>query len=785
MSRKPNLPVRSTIRRTQKPKPKSDLSIEISGVLLVVAAVLGYISLFIQKFGSGGEPSRSAGFAGQMLARAILLAVGDGWIFAPLLVGLVGVQMIVHRRGISLSSRIAGLSILVIAFLAWRHFRFTPDVSWENARQGLGGGVIGYLAALAMTAAFGTRGRLVILLAAVAIGLSLSTGKSVVSGIKGAALGLGGFFRWLWSWVVDFTTVVESADKAAGENPSPGRRSARTEDLPPTPPVIHLADGSTSNVRAEAAAAGQTAEKELPSRPEVKKEKRLELVKPSLPEPQVRDEAKPVRITVDSQPVYQIPPVSILDKHHKVKNLQAHRDIIERTRILEETLESFGVKAKVIEVHQGPVITRYELQPAPGVKVSKITSLADDLALNLAAHEIRIEAPIPGKAAIGIEVPNREISPVTLREVLEGSEFSESASKLSIALGKDIAGRPVIGSLEKMPHLLIAGATGSGKSVCMNTIICSILFKARPDEVKFLMVDPKMVELQIYNGIPHLTAPVVTDPRKAAGFLKWAVKEMENRYELFASSGVRDIVKYNQLAREEGSGDKPVLPYVVIFIDELADLMMVAPVDVEDAICRLAQMARAAGIHLVVATQRPSVDVITGLIKANIPARISFAVSSQVDSRTILDMAGAEKLLGRGDMLYLPPGTSKPVRAQGAFISEKEVEELVTFVKNQGRPEYAAEALEVEGDTRNGERGETSGDSMFPRAVRVVIEHGQASVSILQRRLRVSYNRAARLIDDMEERGFIGPYQGSKPRDVLIGLDDFARIFGPGAGDQE
>lgn len=785
MARQPQLPVRSSIRRTQKPKPKSDLSLEIAGVLLVLASALSYISLFVHKFGTGGDASRSAGFAGQFLARSVLFVVGDGWIFAPLLLGFVGVHLMIYRRGFGLSSRVMGLTILGIVFLAGRHFRFAPDVAWENARQGFGGGVIGYLSSLGLTTAFGTRGRVAILLAAIVVGLSLSTGKSLVGGLKGTAGGLFGVLRWLWSFVVDFTTVVESQKRTGADNANTDKRLARNQELPATAPVIHLDDGSTPAVHGEAAAGSQAAEKEPPSRPELRKERKLDALKPSAPEVQNPGDGKPERITGDSQPVYQVPPVSILDKHHKVKNLQAHRDIIERTRILEETLDSFGVKAKVTEVHQGPVITRYELQPAPGVKVSKITSLADDLALNLAAQEIRIEAPIPGKAAIGIEVPNREISPVTLREVLETPEFADSSSKLSIALGKDIAGRSVIGSLEKMPHLLIAGATGSGKSVCMNTIICSILFKARPDEVKFLMVDPKMVELQVYNGIPHLTAPVVTDPRKAAGFLKWAVKEMENRYELFASSGVRDIAKYNQLARAGSSGERPALPYVMVFIDELADLMMVAPVDVEDAICRLAQMARAAGIHLVVATQRPSVDVITGLIKANIPARISFAVSSQVDSRTILDMAGAEKLLGRGDMLYLPPGISKPTRAQGAFISEKEVEELVSFVKNQGRPEYAAEALEVEGETRNGERGEASGDSMFPRAVRVVIEHGQASVSILQRRLRVSYNRAARLIDDMEERGFIGPYQGSKPRDVLISLDDFARIFGPGAGDED
>ncbi len=461
---------------------------------------------------------------------------------------------------------------------------------------------------------------------------------------------------------------------------------------------------------------------------------------------------------------------------------------IERAILLEHTLKTFGVEAKVVDISPGPVVTRYELQPAPGVRVNKFTQLSDDLALALAAEGIRIEAPIPGKSAVGIEVPNKERQMVPLREVLEMPQFRNHPSKLAVAFGKDNAGNPVIGDLARMPHMLIAGSTGSGKSVCMNTIICSLLFKARPDEVKMLMIDPKMVELSVYNGIPHLTAPVIIDVKKAAGYLKGAVKEMENRYALFAAMGVRNIQQYNQVVAADPGPDpehpRQPLPYVVIFIDELADLMMVAPADVEDAICRLAQMARACGMHLVIATQSPRVDVITGLIKANVPSRIAFAVSSQIDSRVIMDAAGAERLLGRGDMLYHPSGLPKPVRAQGAFIDEHAVEGLVRYVKVQGKPVFTAQEVAVETDkkAKGGAPEEaaapSAADAAFPMAVRVVIEHGQASVSILQRRLRCNYNKAVRLIDMMEERGFVGPHQGSKPRDVLISLAQWRDEFG-------
>ncbi|MHA0856027.1 FtsK/SpoIIIE family DNA translocase [Paenibacillus sp. CMAA1364] len=465
---------------------------------------------------------------------------------------------------------------------------------------------------------------------------------------------------------------------------------------------------------------------------------------------------------------YILPPFRLLGKSNSSNASSDQKDYMETARKLEATLESFGVRAKVLEVVRGPAVTRYEIQPDIGVKVSRIVGLTDDIALALAAKDIRMEAPIPGKSAIGIEVPNHEVSIVTMREVMETAVFQEAESKLSIAFGRDISGQTIVGNLAKMPHLLVAGATGSGKSVCINGIITSILYKAKPDEVKFLMVDPKMVELNMYNGIPHLLAPVVTDPKRASLALKKIVVEMEKRYELFSKSGTRNIEGYNKLMKDNLPA---VLPYIVVIVDELADLMMVAANDVEEAITRLAQMARAAGIHLIIATQRPSVDVITGVIKANIPSRIAFGVSSNVDSRTILDMAGAEKLLGRGDMLFMPMGSSKPVRVQGAYLTDQEVENIVDFVRGQGQAEYDESLVpEIEETTSNADE---MLDDLYDQAVQIILEAKQASVSLLQRRMRVGYTRAARLIDSMEARGIIGPYEGSKPREVLLSMEQY------------
>ena len=469
---------------------------------------------------------------------------------------------------------------------------------------------------------------------------------------------------------------------------------------------------------------------------------------------------------------YEYPPVNLLSKNIKKGTKAGARALTDTAAKLQKTLYSFGVSAKVENVSVGPAITRYELKPAEGVRVSKIANLADDIALNLAAETIRIEAPIPGKQAVGIEVPNKEKEAVHLRDVIETEEFENNKSKLSVALGKDVAGQVVIADIAKMPHVLIAGSTGSGKSVCINTIITSVIYNAKPSEVKLVMVDPKVVELSVYNGIPHLLIPVVTDPRKAAGALAWAVQEMDDRYNKFAMKGVRDLKGYNAAMEKDGEGGK--LPQIVIIIDELADLMMVAAKDVEDAICRLAQKARAAGMHLVIATQRPSVDVITGLIKANVPSRIAFAVSSQVDSRTILDSVGAEKLLGKGDMLFCPAGSSKATRIQGAFVSDDEVEKIVGFVKANGTANYSEAILEsIENSNKSDkelaeEADDDDTDPFLMDAMDVVVETGQASTSFIQRRFKVGYARAGRIIDQLEERGVISGYQGSKPRQVLM-----------------
>lgn len=468
---------------------------------------------------------------------------------------------------------------------------------------------------------------------------------------------------------------------------------------------------------------------------------------------------------------YKIPSIELLNKVDKKNDDNGRKKVLKNASLLEKTLSDFGVEAKVNQVTVGPTITRYEIQPSPGVKVSKIVNLTDDIALSLAAKSIRIEAPIPGKSAIGIEVPNEEAQMVGLRDVIESDEFKKFDSPLAMALGKDISGKPIIGDIGKMPHLLIAGSTGSGKSVCVNTLINSILYKAKPDEVKFLLIDPKVVELASYNGIPHLLIPVVTDPKKAANALNWAVVEMNRRYKLFADTQVKDITSYNEKAEEK-------LPKIVIIIDELADLMMASANDVEDYICRLAQMARAAGMHLIVATQRPSVDVITGVIKANIPSRIAFAVSSQTDSRTILDMGGAEKLLGKGDMLFYPLGAAKPVRLQGAFISENESEKIIDYVKSQVREEVKYEDTIMETISKANISKSSDEDELLSQAIEFVVESGQGSASMLQRKFKIGFNRAARLIDSMEERGIVGQSEGSKPRKVLMSKQDLQNLEG-------
>lgn len=495
------------------------------------------------------------------------------------------------------------------------------------------------------------------------------------------------------------------------------------------------------------------------------------------------DDAEQIENIVEEEPeipekIYELPPLDCLDlpKHNNSAN--SGDELRRRGETIVKTLQSFGVGTRIVDICQSPSVTRFELQPDPGVKISKITALADDIAMNLASSGVRIEAPIPNKNAVGIEVPNAEKAMVTLREILESGSFKNNKSKLNVALGRDIQGEATCADLAKMPHLLVAGTTGSGKSVCLNTMIVSLLYNAKPDEVKLIMIDPKKVEFTVYRNIPHLLVPVVADPRKAAGALSWAVAEMDKRYALFAEKGVRNLQGYNNYALSE---NLPKMPQIVIIIDELSDLMMAASNEVEDSICRLAQKARAAGMHLIVATQRPSVDVITGLIKANIPSRIAFAVKSQIDSRTIIDTQGAEKLLGNGDMLYCPVGLSKPVRVQGSYVSDDEIERVIDFVTSQGEVKYDSDVMqEIElkaaqdgkkkssvVETENVGGGDYE-DEMFPKAVEVVVEAGMASTTLLQRKLKLGYARAARVIDELSEKGIIGPYEGNKPRKVLI-----------------
>jgi len=474
-------------------------------------------------------------------------------------------------------------------------------------------------------------------------------------------------------------------------------------------------------------------------------------------------------------PRYVRPPLNLLDQPARSsKNYAA--DLKKNVEILENTLESFNVNAKVVNVSHGPVVTRYEVQPAPGVKVSKIVNLADDIAMNLSARDVRIEAPVPGKPVVGIEIPNNKTSSVGLRELLSTEQFRDAKSAITFALGKDIAGSNVYADISKMPHLLIAGATGSGKSVCINSPIVSILYHSSPEDVRMIMIDPKVVELNAFNNIPHLLVPVVTDPKKASSAINWAVNEMTMRYRMFANKGAKDLAKYNEVITAEG---EEKLPQILVIIDELADLMMVAPGEVEDAICRIAQLGRASGIHLVIATQRPSVDVITGIIKANIPSRIAFAVSSQIDSRTILDMPGAEKLLGQGDMLYYPTGLPKPVRLQGCYISDREVEAVTSFLKEGSKSNYDTRVVEgIAKDAATPIAGQDEKDELFIKALELILEYDQASTSMLQRRLRIGYARAARLIDQMEEHGYITPADGSKPRQVLITRDQLSELLG-------
>ncbi|MGQ9823890.1 MAG: DNA translocase FtsK 4TM domain-containing protein [Desulfotomaculales bacterium] len=763
---------------------RADRRLELAGIATVTLALFGLASLF----------TTSVGTAGNLFRQGLLLVAGEGRYLLPPVFIFIGLKMIRARQKPEFTPRLFGLFLILVLILTFLHLSFPFEEAFNAGKQGLGGGLLGALCSSFLLRFFGPVGSYIILTSLLIVALILFTELSLaqLGQFWGGRLLLAG--QKIKSGIEDFIfEEVEDEDESEAKEQN-GKKKPR-ERLDKNKKVV------INKPEEKSSFAGGLDREEQPS----SKTKELKIVQPPVNPPSSEKGGKR----------YQLPPPTLLSPVKAKGEGATDKEINEKIGILEETLTSFGIPARVTQVTVGPAITRYEIQPPAGVKVSRIVGLADDLALALAAPQVRIEAPIPGRAAIGIEVPNRKIATVHLRELLESKEFQQSPSRLTVALGKDIAGAPVIADLAQMPHLLVAGATGSGKSVCINTIVASILFKATPEEVKFILIDPKMVELITYNGIPHLITPVVTSPKKAAGILHWAVKEMERRYELFAAAGARDIARYNELyavlpaspasknAGEErketgetrsagekgatsegtasqcanggGAGDGP-LPSIVIIIDELADLMMVAPAEVEDSICRLAQMARAAGLHLVVATQRPSVDIITGLIKANIPSRISFAVSSQMDSRTILDIGGAEKLLGKGDMLYFPVGAPKPVRVQGTFLSDREVEALVTFLKEQAKPAYDQEVAEMElPENSSAQSGEE--DELLPQAVQLFIEKGTASISLLQRRFHIGYARAARLVDIMEQRGIVGKFDGSKPRQVLMTLEQFKRTF--------
>lgn len=726
---------RSRRRRRRDRQPHS----EVTGLIILALAILAGASLLY---------TEKTGIIGNFLNRLQLTIAGEYALFVPFLLILWGIRILFFPNSQLYAKRTGGACIIIICLLVAVHIGAAADslADWQAvmALAETGGGIIGALGSFGLHKAFGLVGGVVVLVSFTFIGMFLVMNIS-----------LRQFVQWLGkSAKTGFTAVVKAVSRfnalisrlVKSLNPPPTQAPPQQEEPPVT---IHDYQGPVIDVEEEPPVGNVPLP---PPRPE--------------PVPETPDEHVMVMDEDDPDEMaeaYQLPPLSLLQKTIRLKDPQGRRELVAQADILEETLASFGIEAKVINVHRGPTITRFEIQPAAGVKVSRIVNLADDLALSLAATGVRIEAPIPGKSAIGLEIANKAKATVYLREVLETEEFLANPSRLAIALGKDIAGEPVIADLMEIPHLLIAGATGSGKSVCLNSIITSLLYKAKPNELKFLLIDPKVVELNVYNGLPHLLCPVVTDPRMAAQGLKNIVKEMEQRYQLFAAQGTRDIIRYNEQA--EAKGEKP-LPFIIVIIDELADLMMTAAAEVEDTICRIAQKSRAAGIHLIVATQRPSVDVITGVIKANITTRIAFAVSSQADSRTILDMGGAEKLLGRGDMLYLPVGAAKPRRLQSAYISDEEVEKVVAHVLGQAVPVLRTDFLDT--NALEDESQPLEMDELLPEAARMIVESGQASISLLQRRLRIGYTRAARLIDDMEQLGVVGGFEGSKARKILV-----------------
>lgn len=729
--------------------------------------------------------------------------------FYPFLLGFVAVLFAMDKIGGSMNAKVIESGILVIlvgaavdifskhndALTFWQHL----TAAYKSGSHLKSGGFLGALVGQPLYLAFGKTGAAITAILLIFVFLMIITGTTLMS-----------LFRTMARPVKSISEQAENAYQARLERESEETQSGKqlkvikgfnvdipVDDIPEKRnipktsldekqrKVVSAYYGETPESEPEKPAVPEPEEKTDDIKPEIEtalKAAKNEAEKRDIPPEKPAEPTKPAEFSVpekDAEPKtegYSYPPLTLLNKSKATDTAALSAELDHTAEHLVETLKSFGVETRIVDISRGPTVTRYELQPCAGVKISKITNLADDIALNLATAGVRIEAPIPNKAAVGIEVPNKASAVVGVRGILESPAFINAKSKLTVALGRDIGGNVVVTDIAKMPHGLIAGATGSGKSVCINSIIISLLYKATPDEVKLLMIDPKVVELGIYNGIPHLLVPVVTDPRKAAGALGWSVTEMERRYKMFADRGVRDLAGYNKFVENLGDPEVQKMPHIVIIIDELADLMMTAPNEVEDSINRIAAKARAAGMHLIIATQRPSVDVVTGVIKANIPTRIAFAVSSQIDSRTILDSAGAEKLLGRGDMLFSPVGSTKPNRIQGCFVSDEEVEAVVDYIKSDHTVDYDDDVMvEIERQAAIEKKQKTGlpedgpeGDPMLDEAIKVVVENGMASTSLLQRKLKLGYARAARIVDEMEQRGVVGPYEGSKPRKVLI-----------------
>lgn len=713
---------------------------DLVGFILIGYAILSIFSLFSDKMG----------IFGRLINNLSFTILGFGGYLFPLFILLVALILLMSRFDKSYVKNIITLGIIFISVLILldksnlneagfiNHISNAIEISAARRGPGILGAFFGFF----FYKIFGTIGTFIVLLFVIAINMMILTGvkiKEIIGFVKNSS-----------------TNLKNKNEKRINNAEIKNKKELEIENIS----INNYNQGNEIE---------ETTKIEVKEKP-ISNKKKEEVASEGI---DIIDDINENSLKIHDYQ-YNTPPLSLLKSPVFKSNSNDRKEILNNAKKIEETINNFGIGASVSNINKGPAVTCYELLPEPGIKLSRIVSLSDNIALSLATSDIRIEAPIPGKAAVGIEVPNKIKENVYLKEIVNSKEYRDSDSDLPLALGKNISGIPIVSSIDKMPHLLIAGATGSGKSVCINTIIMSLIYKSSPADVKLLLIDPKVVELNVYNGIPHLLIPVVTEAKKSASALNWAVQEMERRYKLFAKNNVRDITAYNH--KFKNKEDEERLPKIVIIIDELADLMMVAANEIEDYICRLAQMARAAGMHLIVATQRPSVDVITGTIKANIPSRISFAVSSQVDSRTILDMSGAEKLLGKGDMLFYPSFYNKPARLQGAFISDDEVVDIVNFLKAQDITDYNEDIIETVEETKNFNTGDS--DKLLPEAIELVVNEGQASISLLQRRLRIGYARAARLVDEMELRGIVGGYEGSKPRKVLIDIEELENLEG-------